>query len=157
MNETIVRNHVNLFCALLAVATLSARPVCQAQTAKKATPTPPRTAASTNSVIPKSVFVVPQNPQEGRDPFFPNSMRAYGVDEKPHATTTLSNLVLKALLGTPDHRLAQINDRTFEVGETRDVSTPEGLKTIRCVEIRSDSVVIESGGVRQELHMRPDF
>ena len=157
MNGTIVRNHANLFCVLLAAATLSADFVCQAQTAEKAAPIPARTVTSTNSEIPKSVFVIPKNPQEGRDPFFPNSMHPYGISEKPQLTPAVSNLVLKGLSGPPDGRLAMINGRTFKTGEEGEVSTPAGRVTIRVVEIRSDSVVIEVGGVRHELHMRSDF
>lgn len=157
MNESIVRHHAKLFCMLFAAATLSADLVCQAQSAKKVAPIPARTVASTNSEIPKSVFVIPKNPQEGRDPFFPNSVHPYGISEKPQPTLPGSNLVLKGLSGPPEARLAMINGRTFKAGEEGEVSTPAGRVTVRVVEIRSDSVVVEVGGVRQELRMRPDF
>jgi hypothetical protein len=157
MNGTTVRNHVNLLCVLLTSATLLADFVCEAQTAQRAAPVPARIMASTNSDIPKSVFVIPKNPQEGRDPFFPNSVHPYGISEKPQVASPVSSLVLKGLSGPPEARLAMINGRTFKAGEEAEVSTPTGRVTIRVVEIRSDSAVVEVGGVRQELHMRPDF
>ncbi len=39
--------------------------------------------------VPKSVFTVPRTPQEGRDPFFPNSSRLFAASIlKPVAATT---------------------------------------------------------------------
>lgn len=107
--------------------------------------------------LPKSVFVLPANPDEGRDPFFPNSTRPYATSTpaapaRPAAAPV--SLVLKGFSGPVDRRLAIINNRTFEAGEEGDVVFPGGRIKVRCVEIRDESVVIEMGGERRELRLR---
>ena len=37
----------------------------------------PGTQTDAPEVVSHSIFVIPTNPQEGRDPFFPNSSRPY--------------------------------------------------------------------------------
>jgi hypothetical protein len=103
-------------------------------------------------VVSRSVFVIPANPKEGRDPFFPNSNRPYESAQasQPHVGDVTS-LVLKGISGPPDRRLAIINNRTFGVGDEQDLATPQGRIHIRCVEIKDSSVVIESAGQRHEL------
>ena len=113
---------------------------------------PVAAAPAAPEVAPRSVFVMPMNPQEGRDPFFPNSIRPY--ENAPAAKKSIgdiSSLVLKGISGPPDHRLAIINNRTLGVGDEQDLTTPQGRIHIRCVEIKSNSVVIESGGLNHEL------
>jgi hypothetical protein len=103
-------------------------------------------------VMPRSVFVIPTNRNEGRDPFFPNSSRPYeAVASKNPAVSDLSLLVLKGISGPPDHRLAIINNHTFGVGDEGDVLTSHSRIHLRCVEIKARSVVVESGGQRHEL------
>ncbi len=123
--------------ALLAVLPAAAAP--PAQTAA------PETAAH-------SVFVMPTNPKEGRDPFFPTSNRPYESAQagQPHVGD-ITALVLKGVSGPPDHRLAIINNHTFAVGDTQDLATPQGRIHVRCVEIKDGSVVIESAGQNHEL------
>jgi hypothetical protein len=103
-------------------------------------------------VVSRSVFVVPTNPKEGRDPFFPNSTRLYETISaaQPHAGN-MSSLVLKGISGPPNHRLVIINNHTFGVGDEENLVTPQGPIHIRCVEIKDSSVVIESAGQRHEL------
>jgi len=103
-------------------------------------------------VVSRSVFVVPTNPKDGRDPFFPNSTRSYETVSaaRPHAGD-VSSLVLKGISGPPNHRLVIINNHTFGVGDEENLVTPQGPIHIRCVEIKARSVVIESGGQRHEL------
>jgi hypothetical protein len=114
-------------------------------------------------VPPKSVFVVPKTPAEGRDPFFPNSMRPYGTSI-PVQLPVLTNKVeapvivelrLQGISGLPERRLAIINKRTFEVGEEGEVPTSAGRVRIRCLEIGADSVVVQIGQERRELHSKP--
>lgn len=111
---------------------------------------PAKTAAS--EAVPRSVFVIPASPKEGRDPFFPASLRPY---EHVQATQTrvveISSLVLKGISGPPNNRLAIINNRTFAIGDEQDLVTAQGRIRVRCVEINNNSVVIESRGQRQEL------
>jgi hypothetical protein len=106
---------------------------------------------------PRSVFVVPTSPQDGRDPFYPNSPRPY--ENAPAAKAVVGDvrsLVLKGISGPPDHRLAIINNRTLAVGDEQDLATPQGRVHIRCVEIKDNSVVIESGGQNHELKYVPN-
>jgi len=100
----------------------------------------------------RSVFVIPSDPQEGRDPFFPNSTRPYKVAAV--ATPRLedvSSLVIKGFSGTGDQRLVIINNHTFAAGDEGDVETSSGRFHLSCVEVKSNSVVIEVGGQRHEL------
>jgi hypothetical protein len=112
--------------------------------------------AVTNS-IPQSIFVVPKNAEEGRDPFFPTSDRLWRVTTvklPPRPNTPAVSLVLNGLSGTADHRLAMINGRTFAEGESNEVTTAGTRVLIRCIEIKESSVVIEVGGARRELSLR---
>ena len=99
-----------------------------------------------------SVFVIPSDPKEGRDPFFPNSTRPY---KDATATNSLgaeiSSLVIKGFSGSVDHRFVIINNHTFAAGDEGDVITSSGRIHLNCVEIRTNSVVIEVGGERHEL------
>jgi hypothetical protein len=103
-------------------------------------------------VVARSTFIIPTSPNDGRDPFFPNSTRPYEAVTavRPH-TGEVSSLVLKGISGPSDHRLVIINSHTFGVGDEANVATPQGPIHIRCVEIKASSVVIESGGQRHEL------
>lgn len=107
-------------------------------------------------VVMRSVFTQPANPKEGRDPFFPGSVRPYLSAVAPSAPTTdLSSLVMQGASGDPDHRLAIINNVTFGVGDDAEVVTSRGRIRIHCLEITDDSAVIEAGGQRHVLHYTP--
>ena len=108
--------------------------------------------------VSRSVFTLPTNPTEGRDPFFPESTRLYAAylaklvkDENKPRVGDLSSLVLKGISGTANNRLAIINNHTLGIGDEQDIATPQGRIHIRCVEIKDDSVVVESAGQRHEL------
>jgi hypothetical protein len=104
-------------------------------------------------VVVRSVFVIPKNPKEGRDPFFPNSARPYeSVSAAQPHVGDVSSLVLKGISGPPDHRLVIINNHTFGEGDEANLVTPQGPIHIRCAEIKARSVVIESNGQRHELN-----
>jgi hypothetical protein len=104
-------------------------------------------------VVSRSVFVIPANSKDGRDPFFPNSTRLYETVSaaQPHVAD-VSALVLKGISGPPDHRLVIINNHTLGVGDEATLVTPQGPIHIRCLEIKDSSVVIESNGQRRELN-----
>jgi hypothetical protein len=110
----------------------------------------PLLAADETTGAPKSIFNLPTSSKEGRDPFFPNSMRPYEAAYIVNHTGT-SALVLKGFSGPVDHRLVIINNHTFAEGDEEDVSTPGGRIRVRCVEIRGNSVLVEADGQRQEL------
>jgi hypothetical protein len=100
----------------------------------------------------QSAFILPSSPREGRDPFFPNSTRPYKstVVTISHSAD-VSSLVIKGFSGSMDHRFVIINNHTFAPGDEGDVITSNGRIHLSCVEIRTNSVVIEIGGERHEL------
>ena len=105
---------------------------------------------------PRSIFEQPNSPKEGRDPFFPNSMRYFASMVVPTAKSKdLSSLVIRGKSGTPDHPLVIINDITFAEGDDRDVITHDGKIHIHCFQIVGDLVVIEANGQHHELRYDP--
>ena len=116
------------------------------------------TAGAESNAVPQSTFIIPANFNQGRDPFYPNARYMFG---EPRAVPTvritagIDLLHLDGISGTADHKLAMINFRTMAEGETNDFLTVSGHVKIRCVEIKSQSVVIEViGGERRELRLR---
>ncbi len=123
-----------------------------------AAPVAPVAKPAAPEVVARSTFLIPTNPKDGRDPFFPNSTRLYetvSAEAQPHVAD-VSSLVLKGISGPPDHRLAIINKRTLGVGDEANLVTPQGPIHIRCVDIKESSVVIESAGQRHELKYAPN-
>jgi len=115
-------------------------------------------AARTNAVveIPKSVFTMPATVKEGRDPFYPNSVRVYTANPvKVKQTASTVSLSLNGISGMPGHRLVMINNRTFEEGEDADIDTSAGRVHVRCVQITADSAIVEIAGERRELRLPP--
>jgi len=115
----------------------------------------------TNAPVAQSVFLsTPKGPQDGVDPFFPRSKRPYFgtpapiAPSNPEPVTVAVELKLKAISGLPEHRLALINNHTFEAGEEGEVVTTTGRMRIRCLEITQDSAVVQVGAERRELHLR---
>jgi len=120
---------------------------------------PVATNAAVEMPMILSVFVMPTKPDEGKDPFFPRSMRPYGsvpVLKTNQPVVVQVDLQLKAISGPPEHHLAMVNNRTFDSGEEGDVTTAAGRVRIRCVEIRADSVLIQilSSGEQRVLRLR---
>ena len=100
----------------------------------------------------RSVFILPSNSKEGCDPFFPKSNRPYETAAVANTQTgNVASLVLKGFSGSQNHRLVIINNHTFAAGETGSVVTPDGRVRLRCIEIKTNSAVIEVGGQRREL------
>jgi hypothetical protein len=119
------------------------------------------TTTVTNSVQ-KSVFNVPANKDEGRDPFFPSSTRLWGITVVATPTAKakpsgLDCLVLKGLSGAPANPLAMINGRTMSKGEDAEINTDCGRILVHCVDITSTNAVIEVSGERRELRLRSDL
>ena len=103
---------------------------------------------------PESVFVMPSKPQEGCDPFFPNSTRPYEAAMVANRhSAAVSSLELKGISGNPPHRLVIINNHTFAAGDEQDVITHEGRIQVRCIEIKPNSAIIEADGQRVELSL----
>jgi hypothetical protein len=109
---------------------------------------------ATPQVTVRSTFITPQNPLDGRDPFFPNATSLYQttviVTNKPVQETGINLLKLKSVLGTS---LAQINNTTLAVGEAEEIKTEAGPVSVKLLEIRPDnSVVILVNGQRHVLN-----
>ena len=145
---------------LLCFAAVSV-PLVSYGTTLPATKTPPgaRPSVTESNVVPRSVFVVPSNKADGRDPFVPNSSGGAAVVVQPDKSTGPAiALVYNGRSGTAEKPLAMINGRTFEPGETGDISIPGGggRITVRCIEIKEKSVVVEivSTKQQQELQLR---
>ena len=65
-------------------------------------------------------------------------------------------LDLKILSGTPQRRLATVNNQTFLVGETLRVAVRDTSLRVRCLEIRERSVLVEvqGEGAARELKLQ---
>ena len=150
-----------LSATLLCLALLSQ--TAQAQNNSRPAALPGASATSSNSPALEasaiqSLFVMPTAPKEGKDPFFPRSLRPYNT--RPMTTNNvitapiIADFRLNGITGPPDHRLAIINFKTFDTGEDGDVNTNAGRMRIRCLEIGADSVVIQIGAERRMLRLR---
>jgi len=129
----------------------------------QAAPAAASPTTSTNST-PKSVFAVPTSKTEGCDPFFPNSTRLWGGPAvpqsnaaKPTRAAGLDCLILRGLSGPENNRLAIVNGRTLARGEDAEINTDCGRILVHCVDITTNSAVIEVSGERRELKLRPDL
>jgi hypothetical protein len=147
-----IRPNVAVYTGLCAFATVWLGAADLRSAPGENSPAAPRGAGTT--ALPQSVFVVPANRAEGRDPFFPNSTRGGAVIPTPQPTVTNVGLVLNGLSGTPENRLAIVNGRTLAKGESSEVNVAGRRVLIRCIEIREKSAVVEAGGSRQELFLR---
>jgi hypothetical protein len=109
--------------------------------------------ADTNAPV-QSVFTMPSAPSEGRDPFFPNSMRPYeDAMSKAKRPAELSSLQIRGFSNIGTQRYVIINNHTFGAGDEGDVITPAGRIHIRCLSVGEDSVMVESGGAQHLLRM----
>ena len=103
----------------------------------------------------RSIFTQPTSPKDGRDPFFPSSMRMFASAVVPASKTKdLSSLMIRGKSGMPNHPLVIINDVTFAEGDDRDVITPDGRIHIHCLQIIGDLVVIEANGQLHQLRFQ---
>jgi hypothetical protein len=122
--------------------------------------TPSRIAPNIRSVaevpLPQSVFILPGQTGEGRNPFFPqSSVRVVMAPPISGETPAQSFSFVLNGITSPPRRTAMINGRTFEPGEEGEVRLPTGGKIlIKCEEIKVDSAIINVGGQRRELKLR---
>jgi hypothetical protein len=122
----------------------------------------PKAASGANPVpdirFLKSDFVSTPGPGFGKDPFFPKSIRTrpIAVINPVDTTPSFGWLNLKGVSGSKGHRLAIINNKTFEVGEDAELKTPTGqIAKVKVVEIRDDGVTVSIGGQTQKLYLGP--
>jgi hypothetical protein len=113
----------------------------------------PVAAASTDTNAPmQSVFVMPSSPNEGRDPFFPNSMRPYeDAMSKVKRPADLTSLEIKGFSQLGSQRYVIINNHTFGAGDEGDVITSQGRIHIRVLSVGMDTVMVESSGAQHLL------
>jgi len=129
------------FFILVFVCSLAGQSALAAPAPKKDSAAEKRAANSSAAEpeIPTSIFVAPVvDPKQGKDPFFPTSMRPY-VRTTVHMTNAPSSLPAKLILTGLSKKLAMVNGRTFAEGEEGDVNTDNGRKHIRCIKIKEDS------------------
>jgi len=139
-------------------------PACKpaAQPAAPAKPVAAKTnavASALNNVAVANVSVFEQlMPPNGRDPFFPNSLRRGPEPEKGQPREKpqpASELVLKGIVGSANHRLALINDNTIMgVGQEESVRVPGGQVKVRCLEIGEAYAVIQVEGEVQTKRLQ---
>jgi hypothetical protein len=154
---------VTLVLSLSAAIALSAATVKSAPVGKTPAPAPKAAAPEPEPAIPQSVFTIPNTSGVARDPFFPSRIIQAQV-AKPVTTTnaaprtvSLSCLVLKGLSGTPANPLAMVNGRTMARGEDAEIVTECGRLLVHCVDITTNSAIVEVGGERRELRLRSDL
>ena len=114
-----------------------------------------------SNVVYRSVFIVPTDPKQGRDPFFPESQRFQSASStnnvQPAPAGSTAALLLQGISGTSERRLAIVNGHTLAEGEETEVSVNGARLRFRCLEIKTDSVVIEIGTERRELRLRAGY
>lgn len=152
---------LGLFLSCLAMLTLTAlaggTTGSQSTTAARPTAANQTNAASPESVLAQSTFQLPTSNKEGRDPFFPKSLRPFAsATPTPNKTVMpLTEFVLKALTPHGNPPTAMINNRVLAAGEEGEIKLPSGGKAlIRLLEIKDESAVIEVAGQRIELRFK---
>ena len=102
--------------------------------------------------IPVSVF---EASPSIHDPFFPESIRLHAntVSNTAVPVFSPSNLKLKALFGSANHRLAMINNHTFCSGEKAELITLNGKLMVYCDEVKENSVMIHTDSQLQPIEI----
>jgi hypothetical protein len=118
--------------------------------AAKANPAP---AATNEAAVEHTSIFDELMPPKGRDPFFPTSHRRDPVpilaSRPDRPAPSASELVLKGIVGAPNHRLALINNAILRVGEEDSVHVPSGHVRVKCLEIGADYAVVKAEGEPQ--------
>jgi TPR repeat protein len=65
-----------------------------------------------------------------------------------------ARLSLNSISGPEKHRVALINDRSFEAGKENQIKIGEQVIKIQCLEIRKDSVLIKAGGMEKVKELK---
>ena len=110
--------------------------------------------------IPQSTFNQPKKLADGRNPFFPQSVKHIGFEAISRTTPAPApqvELVLSGISGTAERPLAIINNRTLTAGEEADVPLGTGKIRIRCQEINmaDGTVLVQVGGQSRQLRLPP--
>jgi hypothetical protein len=105
------------------------------------------------AVIPQSIFE--SAPPAGKDPFFPNSSRGPKITKAEPVVVRIPEISLKGITGTIAKRLCILNNRTFEVGEEGELKVSGQTIKVKCVEIKTKSVIVIINGIEKELNLVP--
>ena len=103
-----------------------------------------------------STFIVPAGTKDGRDPFFPESTRAFEVmmaASQTNRTAEITSLKVPGISGISGSLLAIINNHTFAVGDEGDVMTPSGRVHLKCLQIAPTYVVVEVNGQNHRINL----
>jgi hypothetical protein len=144
--------------ALTMLLSLAAHPAPPAEKTPKKPADAKQTLSAQETAVPTSVFVVPADPKEGKDPFFPASMRIF-ASQQPVVPKGQKAPVIEiplTLTGIIPLKLAMVNGRTFEPGEEGEVVANGVRKKIRCLKVKTESAIVEllPEGERRELKLR---
>jgi hypothetical protein len=151
-----------LLAVVMVGAALSAH---GASTKTKSAPAATSPSAATNAapaaaMIPQSVFVHPTNQKEGKDPFFPRSTRPYASVVVPNTNSNpppvISDLKINGTSGSDERPLVIINNVTFGIGDTNNVTSGTRIVSVHCLEIdrAAGSATIEVIGERGRRVLR---
>jgi len=156
--KTLRSSNIVLLAVTLSAAVASSAPATNSAPAVK----PAAAAAPIVEVNPPSVYTIPSTAGVARDPFYPARIIQTEVVSVQTATTnarpsSVGCLVLKGLSGASSDPLAMINGRTMGRGEDAEIVTDCGRLLVHCVDITTNSAIVEVGGERRELHLRSDF
>ena len=101
-----------------------------------------------------SAFILPSNTKEGRDPFYPESVRTFETKIVASNVFEITSLKFAGVSGTTGHLFAIINNHTFTVGDEGDVMTTSGRIHLRCLEVGADSVAVEINGQTHRIKLQ---
>ena len=109
---------------------------------------------------PRSVFI--DQPDFGKDPFFPRSSRRPKVivrttDLEPPRAVVPDAIVLKGISVLKERKLAIINYYTAAEGEEFSLKFNGQVVKVKCVEIKDRSAVISVNGATKEIPLREGF
>ena len=94
----------------------------------------------------------------GKNPFFPKSTMLGPVQVTTNTVevapvTPISCLILKGISGPKNHRLAIINNKTFEIAEDAEIKCMGQTLRVKCIDVRDDGVVVSVNGQTQKLYL----
>lgn len=104
--------------------------------------------------------VFEDDPEAGKDPFFPNSLRDRGGAKKTNAVSVvlLPDVELNGISVSATRRLIILNRRyTLAEGEEAELRVGDRTYRVRCVEVRETSAVISHNGQKRELFLPSNF
>ncbi len=144
---------------LCAAAALAAASIAIGAPASTPAQKPAAQVPISQIAIPQAVFVMPNNPGEGKDPFYPKSAYPYGHPQIVPQTSTVPQIVhaelkLQGFSGPPEKPLAIINGKTLGLGEEGEVNTPSGKIPVRVLQFKLDAVIVQTPSERRELKLR---